>query len=242
MKVGHGIGCEQGVSWLEGVATIEWKTDATRRLLEEIKEKQANAESSGLTWIRENDVLTQCLGPEQPGRVRGVSSYNGWKEAWPEHSDMYRKRRKISSADLLAMKETMKEERKAELTKDILSILAAQGLQIVALSRNTSPAPGWRSSCASASEAAKQHNGGPSDQEDGDGNGNEHEDEIPERMDTDHDTISGLSDPTPCALMHTVGGHRSEVACGMVYPRQLELHTVPINVECAVVKVEFVAE
>jgi len=100
-------------------------------------------------------VLTQCLGPEQPGRVRGVSSYNGWKEAWPEHSDMYRKRRKISLADLLAMKETMKEELKAELTKDILSILAAHGLQIVPISRNTCPAPGWRSSCASASEAAK---------------------------------------------------------------------------------------
>ena len=113
---------------LEGVATIEWKTDATRRLSEEIKEKQANAESSGLTWIRENDVLTQCLGPEQPGRVQGVSSYNGWKEAWPELSDMYRKRRKISSTDLLAMKETMKEELKAELTKDILSMLTAQGL------------------------------------------------------------------------------------------------------------------
>jgi len=61
-------------------------------------------------------------------------------------------------------------------------------------------------------------------------------------MDTNHDNISGLSDPTPCALMHTVGGHRSEVAWGTVYPRQLELHTVPINVECAVVKVEFVAE
>ena len=119
----------------EGVTTIEWKTEATKSLSEEIKEKQANAESSGLTWIRENDVLTQCLGPEQPGRVRGVSSYNGWKEAWPEHSDMYRKRRKISSADLLAMKETMKEELKAELTKDILSMLAAHGLQIVPISR-----------------------------------------------------------------------------------------------------------
>ena len=61
----------------EGVATIEWKTEATKILSEEIKEKQANAESSCLTWIRENDVLTQYLGPEQPGHVRGVSSYNG---------------------------------------------------------------------------------------------------------------------------------------------------------------------
>ena len=112
----------------EGVATIAWKTDATRRLSEEIKEKYANAESSGITWIRENDVLIQCLVPDQPGCVRGVSSYNGWKEEWPEHSDMYMKRRKISSADLLAMKETMKEELKAELTKDILSMLTTQGL------------------------------------------------------------------------------------------------------------------
>ena len=84
----------------EGVTTIEWKTEATKRLSEEIKEKQANAEFSGLTWFRENDVFTQCLGPEQPGSMQGVSSYNDRKEAWPGHSDMYRKRRKISSVDL----------------------------------------------------------------------------------------------------------------------------------------------
>jgi len=54
----------------EGVAYIEWKTEATKRLSEEIKEKQPHAESLGLTCIKENDVL-------------GVSSYNGWKEAWP---------------------------------------------------------------------------------------------------------------------------------------------------------------
>ena len=56
----------------EGVAYIEWKTEATKRLSEEIKEKQPHAESLGLTCIKENDVL-------------GVSSYNGWKEAWPGH-------------------------------------------------------------------------------------------------------------------------------------------------------------
>ena len=60
--------------------------------------------------------------------------------------------------------------------------------------------------------------------------------------DQDHDTISGLSDPTPCALKHNVSGHRAEVAWGTVYPRQLELHTVPINIECAMIKVGFVAE
>ena len=122
-------------------------------------------------------------------------------------------------------------------------MLASQGLQIVPLSRNTSPTLGQRSSCASSSETlAKQHNGGPLDNEDEDGN--EDEDEIPKRMDSDqdHDTISGLSEPTPCALMNNVCGHRAEVEWGTVYPRQFELHTVPINVECAVVKVEFVAE
>ena len=42
--------------------------------------------------------------------------------------------------------------------------------------------------------------------------------------------------------MHSVGGHRVEVAWGTIYPIQFELHIFPINAECAVVKVEFVAE
>jgi hypothetical protein len=38
---------------------------------------------------REYDVLSQYLGhPEQHGRVRGVSSYQGWKYAWPQHVEM----------------------------------------------------------------------------------------------------------------------------------------------------------
>jgi len=107
----------------------------------------------------------------------------------------------------------------------------------VPLSRNTSPAPGRRSSCASISEAAKGQNDGPLLY-------SEDEDEDPKQMgpDEDHDTISGLSEPTPCALIHSVGGHRAEVAWGTVYPRQFELHTVPIQPECAVVKVELIAE
>ena len=105
------------------------------------------------------------------------------------------------------------------------------------LSRNTSPAPSRRSSCASASDAAKGHNDGPL-------LCSEDEDEDPKRMgpNEDHDTISGLSEPTPCDLMHSVGGHRAKVAWRTVYRRQFELHTVPIQLECAVVKVELVAE
>jgi hypothetical protein len=46
------------------------------KLVVDIKEKIA--ESLGMAGQREYDVLSQCLGhPEQPGRVCGVSSYQG---------------------------------------------------------------------------------------------------------------------------------------------------------------------
>ena len=115
-------------------------------------------------------------------------------------------------------------------------MLAKQGLQIVPLSRNTSPAPGQRSNCGSVSEAAKGLNDAPLVY-------SEDDDLNPKWMvpDEDHDTISGLSEPTPCALIHNVGGHQAEVAWGTVYTRQFELHTVPIQPECAVVNVELLS-
>ena len=92
---------------------------------------------------------------------------------------MYRKRRKARSADL----QVIKEELRAEVTQDIMSMLASQGLQIVPISRNTSPAPRRRSSCASASEArAKENNDGPLSKE--------YEDPEQMELDQDHDTIS----------------------------------------------------
>ena len=48
--------------------------------------------------------------------------------------------------------EKIKAELRAEVTEDIMTMLAAQGLQIQPISRNPSPAPGRRSSCASASD------------------------------------------------------------------------------------------
>lgn len=94
----------------------------TKQVSEVIKEKQAYAESSGVSWTKEHDVLSQCLGPEQPGRVRGVSSYEGWKNApgWAAS----KRQRKTSAVDLAAIKE----EIRAEVPKDILAMLAAQGL------------------------------------------------------------------------------------------------------------------
>ena len=60
------------------VAVIVFNNKAIEKLAADIKEKIACAESSGMAGQREYDVLSQCLGhPEQPGHVRGVSSYQG---------------------------------------------------------------------------------------------------------------------------------------------------------------------
>jgi hypothetical protein len=49
-----------------------------KKLVAYIKKKIACEESSGMAGQREYDVLSQCLGrPEQNGRVRGVTSYQG---------------------------------------------------------------------------------------------------------------------------------------------------------------------
>jgi hypothetical protein len=64
------------------VAVILFNNKGVEKLAADIKEKIACAESSGIAGQREYDVLSQCLGrPEQPGRVRGVSSNQGWKYA-----------------------------------------------------------------------------------------------------------------------------------------------------------------
>jgi hypothetical protein len=66
------------------VVVIVFNNKEAEKLAADIKEKIACAESSGMAGQREYDVLSQCLGrPEQQGRVCGVSSYQGWKYAWP---------------------------------------------------------------------------------------------------------------------------------------------------------------
>jgi hypothetical protein len=58
------------------VAVIVFNNKEAEKLVVDIKEKIACAESSGMTGQGEYDVLSQCLGrPEELGRVRGVSSY-----------------------------------------------------------------------------------------------------------------------------------------------------------------------
>jgi hypothetical protein len=62
------------------VAVIVFNNKEAEKMAANINEKIACAESSGKAGQREYDVLSQCLGhPEQHGRVRGVSSYQGWK-------------------------------------------------------------------------------------------------------------------------------------------------------------------
>jgi hypothetical protein len=58
------------------VAVIVLNNKEAEKLAADIKEKIACAESSGMAGQREYDVISLCLGrPEQPDRVRGVSSY-----------------------------------------------------------------------------------------------------------------------------------------------------------------------
>jgi hypothetical protein len=50
--------------------------------------------------------------------VRGVSSYLGWKYAWPQNVEMYRKRKRTktdTSIDMEKIKEQIKQELVAEM-------------------------------------------------------------------------------------------------------------------------------
>lgn len=51
-----------------GSARIVWNKSATEKMSEKFKDMHEQAEASGVTWVRENDLLSACLGPEQPGR------------------------------------------------------------------------------------------------------------------------------------------------------------------------------
>jgi hypothetical protein len=64
------------------VSVIVFNNKELENLAADNKEKIACAESSGMAWQREYDVLSQCLGHvEQQGHVRGISSYQGLKYA-----------------------------------------------------------------------------------------------------------------------------------------------------------------
>jgi hypothetical protein len=101
------------------VAMRVFNNKEVEKLAADIMEKIACAESSGMAGQREYEVLSQCLGlPEQPGHVRGVSSYQGWKYAWPQHVEKYRKRKRTktnTSVDTEKIKEKIKQEQVVEM-------------------------------------------------------------------------------------------------------------------------------
>jgi hypothetical protein len=101
------------------VAVIVFNNKEAEKLVASIKEKIACAESSGMAGHREYDVLSQCLGrPEKHSRVRGISSYQSWKYAWPQHVEMYSKKKRTKT-DTLVDTEKIKEQIKQELVAEM---------------------------------------------------------------------------------------------------------------------------
>jgi hypothetical protein len=121
------IGYEQGVIVIKDrVAVIVFNNKEAEKLAADIKEKIACAESSGMAGQKEYDVLSQCLGrPEQHGHVRGVSSYQGWKYEWPQHVEMYRKRKRTKT-DTSADTEKIKER----INKELMAKIRMQNMQM----------------------------------------------------------------------------------------------------------------
>ncbi|KAL6840830.1 hypothetical protein ACP4OV_029356 [Aristida adscensionis] len=135
---------------------ITFYSDETRAVSQKVVQMAAESAEGSCTGVRENDLLTAALGnPEHTGRVRGVSSYTGWSK-WPHCKEMYRKRKK-GKVDV-ALIESLVEDRlakerdkiRAEVHRDVLSLLASQGIQI------TPPSPADARFSSEASVGAQE--------------------------------------------------------------------------------------
>jgi hypothetical protein len=212
------------------VVVIVFNNKEVEKLVANIKEKIACAESSRMAGQREYDVLSQCLGrPEQPGRVCGVSSYQGWKYAWPQHVEMYRKRTKTgTSVDTENIKKQIKQELVAEMQMQNMKMQRCCCHQMVLspVSNRASPSPGTlKSSCASADNVGLI-----------DGNA-ELATEVRCDDRTHEDLIGMLTEPTHCGLWITWRGLQCEPAIGLVHLEETTLQTVSIHEDCVVVEV-----
>jgi hypothetical protein len=77
---------------------------------------------------RENDAPSKALQTiEQRSRVHGVSSKMTWKEGFPKHKSMYRKR-KITSTPQVNVEELERQLRR-EVLGDLRPILEVSGIQ-----------------------------------------------------------------------------------------------------------------
>ena len=72
-----------------------WSSDSTKRLADRVIEMKDH--ESG---VREHDILSIAIDtPEHTGRVCGVSSLMGWKEAFSKEYEGLWKKKRRSSAD-----------------------------------------------------------------------------------------------------------------------------------------------
>jgi DNA-directed RNA polymerase subunit N (RpoN/RPB10) len=202
------------------VVVIVFNNKEAEKLFVDIKEKIACAESSGMAGRREYDVLSQCLGrPEQHCRVCGVSSYQGWKYAWPQHVEMYRKKKRTktdTSVDMEKIKEQIKQELVAEMRMQNMQMQrwCCHQMVLSPMSNRASPSPATlKSSCASADLGLI------------DGTA-ELVTEVRCDDRTHEDLIGMLTEPTHCGLWITWRGIQCEAALGLVHPEETTLRTV----------------
>jgi hypothetical protein len=180
---------------------------------------------------REYDVLSQCLGcPEQHSHVRGVSSYQGWKYAWPQHVEMYRKKKRTkTNASVVTekIKEQIKQEMVAKMRMENMQMQRWCSHQMVLspMSNRASHSPTTlKSSCASANVSLI-------------GGTAELVTEVHCDDRTHEDLIGMLTEPTHCGLWITWRGLQCEAALGLVHLEETTLQTVSIHEDCVVVEV-----
>jgi hypothetical protein len=200
-------------------------TETTKRVSEQIVEREADLQASRITLVRERDMLTEVLGQlEQTGHVRGVSSYFG-RKYWPDCTSMYRKRKR-SNVDMEAIKEEVRSQLTKEVTvkvpRDIMDMLREHGVPLMSPSNTATSVGGRQSSCASNSDAVCNA------QLDGLG------------LIPDPNVVDLLTDPTACTLIINPRGKMEVVAIGRVFPKQTELNSPPVQDGCVVVHVDFV--
>ena len=114
---------------------ITRSSDGTKRLADRVIELKDHEND-----VREHDILSTAIDtPEHIGRVRGVSSSRGWKEAFgKEHEGFWKKKKRSTTVDPVRLKQEIKD--------DIFATLRAAGIDVEAA---LLAAARGKSSCAS---------------------------------------------------------------------------------------------
>lgn len=191
-------------------------------MFDRIKELSEDSLSS----TGKDDALSTVLGnPEHLGRVRGVSSYHGWKIAMPGY-----KRNRVTEEYMHKLVEDLRSQVMQDIIASMPTIIASQGLKIIPTSPGhdqRSPADGWRNSCASIeaplADAAAPLAAEPDLYED---MMQHHQSYI---LEADPDSIGVLTEPTSCTLLASIGGYQIEVAMGLVHPQRTVLHNIQVD-------------